>query len=98
MFKATCSDLQFMHVVVFSQDPNLFILAREQITNKVCLFLIVETEEKIYQRNSRFNYWSPLEQEEFSYILQSVCRAMNSGLTVLKIDGKADSIINISNN
>jgi hypothetical protein len=97
MIKATCSDLQFVHIVVFNQEPGLFILARDQITKKVCLFLIVETEEKIYQRNNQFNYWTPLEQEEFSYILQSVCRAMNSGLTVLKIDEKVESIININN-
>ena len=98
MFRATCSDLQFMHVVVFNQDPDFFILAREQITRKVCLFLIIENEEKIYQRDSKTNCWRPLDYEDLSYILQSICRAVNSGLTVLKIDGKADSIINISNN
>jgi hypothetical protein len=97
MFRGTCSDLQFVHVVVFNQDNELFILAREQITRKVHLFLIMETEEKIYQRDGRANRWRPLEQDEFSYILQSVCRAMNSGLTVFKIDGTADSVININN-
>jgi hypothetical protein len=86
-----------MQVVVSDQDPDLVALAREPITKKVDLFLIIGTEEKIYQRDSKTNSWRPLEQEDLSYILQSICHAVNSGLTVLKIDGKAENIINNNN-
>jgi hypothetical protein len=97
MIRAAWSDLQFMQVMVFDQDPDLIAMAREPITKKVDLFLIIGAEEKIYQRDSKTNSWRPLETEDLSYILQSICHAVNSGLTVLKIDGKADSITNINN-
>jgi hypothetical protein len=97
MFRETCRNLQFMHVVVFNKDQGLFALAREPISKKVHLFLISGAEEKIYKRDGRTSCWRPLDHEDLSYILQSVCHAVNSGLTVLKIEGTTESVINLNN-
>ena len=97
MFKATCSDLRFMYVVVFNQDPEVFALAREPYTKEVHLFLFIGAEEIVYKRDNHTNTWKPLEHEELIYILQSICRAMTDGLNVFKIDGKSDNLININN-
>jgi hypothetical protein len=97
MINETCNDLKFMHVVVFNQDEGLFALAREPISQKVHLFLIIGTEEKIYKRDGRANCWKLMGHEELSQVLQSICRAVSTGLTVLNINGKAQSVISNNN-
>jgi hypothetical protein len=89
--------MQFMHVVMFSQDEDVFALAREDATRKIHLFLIIGDKEQIYQRDVRTNCWERLDQEDLSRILQSICHEVNNGLTVLKIDGTASNFINSNN-
>jgi hypothetical protein len=89
--------LRFMHVVIFSEDAGIFALARESVTKKVHLFLITGHEEKIYKRDGRHNRWRLLEHENLFSVLASINHAVNAGLPVLKIDGRAESVININN-
>jgi hypothetical protein len=90
-------ELHFMHIAVFTEDAGIFALARDERTNEVTLFLIKGDEEKAFHRDSTTDHWQILEQENLASILQSICRAVNKGFAIVKVDGKSDRIINRNN-
>jgi hypothetical protein len=79
--------LELEHAVVSRQEEGMFIRARNPVSGRIQLFLVIDSQAKAYVRNSRQNCWQQLEEADMQLLRAAVSQALQHGLAVLIIDG-----------
>jgi hypothetical protein len=81
------TELNFDHIVEFTQDSTVFAAGRENGSGHMRLFLINESTGHVYTRNGRADSWEQLNGSDRDTILARLSVARHNHIPVYKING-----------
>jgi hypothetical protein len=82
-------ELEFDHVVEFTQDSTVFAAARENGSGHLRLFLIHNATGNVYTRNGRADSWEQLFGSERDSVIARLIFARNNHIPTYKVNGSS---------
>ena len=85
-------ELDFDHIVEFTQDSTVFAAARENGSGHLRLFLIINSTGNVYTRNGKIDSWEQLYGSSRATIIARVIAARNRRIPYYRINAANGSL------
>ncbi|OGX53423.1 MAG: hypothetical protein A2267_09775 [Omnitrophica WOR_2 bacterium RIFOXYA12_FULL_38_10] len=60
-FLGQYENIVFEHILILEGSGNYFVMSRNKLSKKICIFLVVCRKKLIYERSGRVNSWQEVK-------------------------------------